>query len=359
MRWSAQPALRARNAGFRARLEIVCDVEPARGDLVQPVQAVPLSGTRRQRQRRAPKRRVAVEEERPGASSRARTLEDSLAYGAVHRTKTKFAARVNTSRPRSSGAGSARPTRCTTASSRIARAAAASPATGRSSTRPSRPSSTTSRGTATRYAPSRTCSPIRRRGRRSRSSRAGSAARRKPGSRATARAYDACRQGVRRATAQPRRRGRLGRPVVPALHVEANARPRQHATSGSGRRSSTWTCGTRCRSPRTRPQGVAALAPRLQRQAPPEGVPLPRGRRRGHGAVRVHPRQRARRPVRGRVAVAAARRDLPARRRARGADPGGGDQDLHGPEGDAALLQHVRLPPRRVRDRASRASSRP
>ena len=40
---------------------------------------------------------------------------------------------------------------------------------------------------------------------------------------------------------------------------------------------------------------VAALAPRLQRQAPPEGVPLPRRRRRGHRAVRVRPGQRPRR----------------------------------------------------------------
>ena len=35
---------------------------------------------------------------------------------------------------------------------------------------------------------------------------------------------------------------------------------------------------------RRRPDRLAALAPRLQRQAPPEGVPLPRRRRRGHRA---------------------------------------------------------------------------
>ena len=63
---------------------------------------------------------------------------------------------------------------------------------------------------------------------------------------------------------------------------------------------------------------VAALAPRLQRQAPAQGLPLPRGRRREHGAVPVRRRQPARWPVRGRVGLAAARPELPDRGGARG-----------------------------------------
>ena len=48
-----------------------------------------------------------------------------------------------------------------------------------------------------------------------------------------------------------------------------------------------------------RAQVVAALAPRLQRPPPAEGVPLPRRRRRGGGPVRVRAAQRARRRARG------------------------------------------------------------
>ncbi len=58
---------------------------------------------------------------------------------------------------------------------------------------------------------------------------------------------------------------------------------------------------------RSRAHLLAALASRLQRQAPAEGVPLPRGRRRAHGAVPVRARKPAGRAVRGRLAVAAAR----------------------------------------------------
>ena len=64
---------------------------------------------------------------------------------------------------------------------------------------------------------------------------------------------------------------------------------------------------------------VAALAPRLQRQAPAEGLPLPRRRRRGHGPVPVRARKPARRAVRGRLAVGAARQQLPDGGGARGA----------------------------------------
>ena len=58
------------------RLQVVGDVEPARGDLVEPVQAVALPGTGREPQRLASQRRIAVEEESLQAdlASRATTM---------------------------------------------------------------------------------------------------------------------------------------------------------------------------------------------------------------------------------------------------------------------------------------------
>ena len=55
-----------------------------------------------------------------------------------------------------------------------------------------------------------------------------------------------------------------------------------------------------------RPSGLAALAPRLRRQAPAQGVPLPRRRGRRRRAVRVRARQPAARPLRRRLALVAA-----------------------------------------------------
>ena len=69
--------------------------------------------------------------------------------------------------------------------------------------------------------------------------------------------------------------------------------------------------------------------------------------------------QPARRPVRRRVGLAAARPALPDGRGARG--PGARERgaDVHRPGGHAPLLQHRRLPPRRVLDdEAARARDR-
>ena len=60
--------------------------------------------------------------------------------------------------------------------------------------------------------------------------------------------------------------------------------------------------------------------------------------------------QPARRPVRGRVGLAAARPELPDRGGARGARPRDGGADVHGAGGHAPLLQHRRVPPRRLLD---------
>ena len=44
----------------------------------------------------------------------------------------------------------------------------------------------------------------------------------------------------------------LDDPWFRAVHLAAHARPREHLPRASGRSSSTWTCGTRCRSRRRR-----------------------------------------------------------------------------------------------------------
>ena len=79
----------------------------------------------------------------------------------------------------------------------------------------------------------------------------------------------------------------------------------------------------------------------------------------GDGAVRVRAGERSRRALCRRLALAPARRELSARRRAREADPRGRNPHVHGAEGDDGVLQHVGLPPRRLRDReAARARDR-
>src|SRR5918995_1926976 len=95
---------------------------------------------------------------------------------------------------------------------------------------------------------------------------------------------------------------------------------------------------------------VAALAPRLQRQAPAEGVPLPRRRGRVDGAVPVRAWQPAGWSVRRRVALGAARPELPDGGGARSRDPELVRPRVHRSEGDAHLLQHRRVPSRRLLD---------
>ncbi len=73
---------------------------------------------------------------------------------------------------------------------------------------------------------------------------------------------------------------------------------------------------------------VAALAPRLRRQAPAEGVPLPPRRRRGSRAVRVRPGEPAGRPVRGREPVAAHGQRARAGGRGRPGGPGRADPNV-------------------------------
>ena len=100
---------------------------------------------------------------------------------------------------------------------------------------------------------------------------------------------------------------------------------------------------------------LAALAPRLQRPPSAQGVHLPRRRRQRGRPVRVRAAKRSRRRTRSSVAVATAGRQLSARGRA---DPKVADRAVTftAPKGTVISLQHVRLPPRRVRDRqAARA----
>src|SRR6266511_4865668 len=98
-----------------------------------------------------------------------------------------------------------------------------------------------------------------------------------------------------------------------------------------------------------RAPGIAALAPRLQRPTSAEGVSLPRRRRRGSGPVRIRPAQRARRRAGPALAVAPTRRELSPRGRVR-RPRRRALRHLHGTEGNDHLLQHVGLPPRRLRD---------
>ena len=83
---------------------------------------------------------------------------------------------------------------------------------------------------------------------------------------------------------------------------------------------------------------VAALAPRLQRQAPAEGLPLPRRRGREHGPVPVRRRQPPPRPVLRRVGLGAPRPALPDRGGARVPHPAERGADVHGPGGHAPVL---------------------
>ena len=271
-----------------------------------------------------------------------------------------FTHRADRSRRRSSAAASARPTSCTTGCSRTARAAASSReappqlddvqrrilADVESRATPlasfARPRSATQAHWAELEAKRTGSSPRPRRS----SPRGGEHVRAAPGKEFVVRlhSYD-----VELGLDDPwfRRARRTGC---------STSRTR---TSACGRSSSTSTSGTRSRSRRRRAQVVAALAPRLQRPAPAEGFSLPRRRRRGHGAVRVRCRQRARRAVRGRLGLAAARRELPDRRTSSRSASRPSAIQLHGAEGHAHLLQHGRLPPRRLRDdEAARARDR-
>ena len=109
---------------------------------------------------------------------------------------------------------------------------------------------------------------------------------------------------------------RARRPVVPHLRVATDARRREQYLGLWSKLEYVDMWYSVPQPEDADANRIAALAPRLQRQAPAEGVPLPRRRRRGHGSVRVRARERAGRSLRGRVAVATTRRELPARRRA-------------------------------------------
>ena len=129
-------------------------------------------------------------------------------------------------------------------------------------------------------------------------------------------------QGVRRAAPELRRRARPRRSVVPGRRRRTACSTSRTRTSRCGRSSSTSTSGTRC------PQPAAA-----------ERISSQRWHRdyndkhllkvflylvdvdEEHGPVPVRRREPARRPVRGRVGLAAARPELPDRGGARGAHP--------------------------------------
>ena len=101
---------------------------------------------------------------------------------------------------------------------------------------------------------------------------------------------------------------------------------------------------------------IAALASRLRRQAPAQGVPLPERRRRRSRAVRVRPRQPGAGPLRLDLALVAAALRPDPRRAGPAPCRSGRDQDLHRPARDRHPLQHERAPPRRLQHReAARA----
>ena len=151
-------------------------------------------------------------------------------------------------------------------------------------------------------------------------------------------------QGVRRPAAQLRRRRRAGDPWFRACLSRPDARRRQRlpahvVEAGVPRRL---VLGPQ---PATGERGLlSALAPRLQRQAPAEGVPPPRRRRRGHGPFQYVP-EPARRTLRGRVAVEPLGQNYPSEEELEGGSPP--RTCARSPaEGLAPLLQHRRLPPR-------------
>ena len=166
-------------------------------------------------------------------------------------------------------------------------------------------------------------------------------------------------QGVRRAPPQLRRGPGSRRSLAQGLRLATDARRRKRVPTHVVETRVHRRLVLRPAAGRGRPDLVTALAPRLQRQAPAEGVPPPRGRRRRHGPVPVRPGEPARWPVRGRLALELARPELPLRGGAGAADPELGRADVHGPEGLAPLLQHGRFPPRRLLDqRPPRARDR-
>ena len=108
-------------------------------------------------------------------------------------------------------------------------------------------------------------------------------------------------QGVRRTAPELRRRTRPRRPLVRRRLLAPPARPRERVSRDvvEARVRRRLVLGAAARG--SRAHLVAALAPRLQRQAPAEGLPLSRRRRRGDGPV----------PVRGRAASPAAPTQTP------------------------------------------------
>ena len=77
------------------------------------------------------------------------------------------------------------------------------------------------------------------------------------------------------------------------------------------------------------------------------------------GPFEYVPGSAARRAVRRRLAVAPLGENYPSQEELAKRVPTDGDQDVHGTEGDDHLLQHERLPPRRLRDgQAARARDR-
>ena len=136
------------------------------------------------------------------------------------------------------------------------------------------------------------------------------------------------RQGVRRARAQLRgRHARRRGPVVRRVRLAPPARRRERLPPALGEALVRRPLVHGAAAGERRARRLAELARRLRRQAPPEGVRVPLGRRHRPRAVRVRPGQPARRspPRRPSLGADGLR---PRRRRGRCPErPGGGDRD--------------------------------